>query len=235
MSASLRLSRRVVVAGIAGVLAAPRHVSLAQQTETPDRNGPIAGVVTSLIADAHGLLDQFGRVPLARITYEPGATSPDDLLAGPLVAVVESGEFTIQAQQTDLVLSPGDLVELPDRLRITAENTASTDATLLALPLNPPEEWGIELEEDPPTGLTFVLLAKSQNVRERQAPKRIFVDRVKLAPGATYQLTSPDAAEELDMIDVIPEIGSVVVRPDAEAPEHEVEAGDDFGFDRTAR
>src|SRR3954447_24985457 len=60
-----------------------------------------------LIEERPAQFDQLGRLPLARLTLAPGAELPAGFLAGPLLAVVESGTFDVQVGASSSIVAAG--------------------------------------------------------------------------------------------------------------------------------
>jgi hypothetical protein len=144
-----------------------------------------------LIEDAPAQLDQFGRVPLARLTFAPGAELPAGYLVGPLVAVVEAGAFEVQvgAAQSPSTVAAGGRVDVADAAAVAARNTAAVEGSWLVLVLRrdiswfEADFWGLPEQAAAP-GVALRLLFTDQSPVDRLFPVRTAVDRLVLAPGA---------------------------------------------------
>lgn len=189
---------------------------------------PIVGVEReALILATPGQLDEFGRIPLARLSFAPGAALPDEFLHGPLVAAVESGAVEVQLGETVVALLGGQMI-LADEEAVLAARNSSDDVpgTILVLPLTARDGWGIPLEESPPPGVGFDFLFPEQDLLKRLSPQQFIVDRVVLSPGAIIDARDrASPAPEYTALLVVS--GSVIVSgaEDAAGEGHVVTAG----------
>jgi hypothetical protein len=143
----------------------------------------------ALILATPGQLDELGRIPLARLSFAPGAALPDDFLKGPLVAAVESGAIEVRLGETPVTLLGGQMISADEEAVLDVRNS-SDDApgTLLVLPLAAGSKWGNPLEENPPPGVDFDFLFPEQDLLRRSLPQQFAVERVVLPPGATLDV-----------------------------------------------
>lgn len=169
---------------------------------------PVGVAVESLMAPTAGERDDLGRIPFARISLEPGASAPDTLFAGPLSAVVESGTVELTLGETVVTVPTGQLLSAEPGTFLTVRNPTDTPASLLALPEETRDDWGIPLAEFPPPGVAFTLLIPYQELMQRQAPGFFSLDRITLDPGAAYAPAASDASP-LDAIAILVESGAV--------------------------
>lgn len=169
---------------------------------------PSGVAVESLLAEIPAERDDLGRIPLARITLAPGATAPDTLFAGPIAAVVESG--SVEAILGDIVVTTpaGQSLTAVPGASLTVRNPTDAPVTLLALPEETRDDWGVTLSEFPPPGVAFALLIPYQELMQRQAPGLFSLDRITLDPGAAYTPTA-SGASSLDAIAILVESGAI--------------------------
>jgi mannose-6-phosphate isomerase-like protein (cupin superfamily) len=228
----------VLAGGLAGVRARTA-ASAGSAEETPEVEGTLG---ERLIDDVRGTTDRFGRIPISRLVFDAGAVLPEGFLTGPLVAIVESGEFEVETD-TATVVGPGDRLDVPAGTPVSARNTTDEPGSWLVLLLVTGEEIDVVVAqheaviysdlapEDVPVGLEHLRLTRTMDIQTSLLPVRFTVERVSLAAGESLESLDLDGPTPRVGTGLIVESGSVQVidRPNWDP----IAAGDDtlFGVD----
>ncbi len=207
-----RLLRELVGVSVgAGIVGASRATSARAAQATPGAAGTLG---ERLIHEAPGMTDQFGRIPLSRLSFDARGELPIGILVGPLVAIVESGEFEVEAATAGFV-GPGDRLVVGPGIAVSARNTTDDPGSWLALILVTEEDrdaataqfeaqiYSNLTPEMVPTDIEHRLLTRRQNIRSRLYPARFTLETVVLAPGA--------GLESLDLGGPTPVVGIGVI------------------------
>lgn len=160
--------------------------------------------------------DNFGRVPLSRPTFAPGAELAAGLLSGPLVAIVEAGSFDVTIDGSTVSVGPGDTFAVKDGETLSAANIGvdwgawlillqgraeREDSGYATMPGTFPYSLVCaEREGCLPEGITHWLLFPQQSLVQRLAPATFTLDRIELAHGS-----------EIDSLDLGGDSGTVAV------------------------
>jgi hypothetical protein len=182
-----------------------------------------------LIPEHDGMTDAFGRIPLCRLTFEPGASLPDSFLAGPFVASVETaGLFDVSTwEDTRLQIAAGDQIEVPEDAAVAVTNVSDEVGAWLVLGLADPSrrmsEWFTSEEfsyggaQDPAPGVTWRWVFLTQDLYNRYRPTRFTVDRITLAPKATVTDKDLEGATPTRAIGIAVGAGAIMVQPSSTA------------------
>lgn len=198
---------------------------------------PTPGVVRErLLAEASGYLDNLGSVPLVRLTIAAGAELPAGVLAGPLLAVVETGTFDLRVGHTAGSVGPGDRIVAGWAEIVTARNIGADDGVWLVLALGPADPRPVrfpwdKLEGDAaPPGVALARADAYQDFMDIDTSVRISLDRVTLSRWAV--LPSADLGGEMatERVVLVVEAGEVTVPGEptgsTPGPDSRLRAGD---------
>ena len=207
-------TRLVVTLALLAISATVPGSVLAQEAFL-DRNAPVkmdeaeTDGVERLVDDRALLLDEFGRVPLLRITFAPGAELPstfeipeqDDPIPyfqEGLLILVEGSTFSVTTGGETVTVEEGQQIELAATTAspgLSVRNDGEAEGSLLVLrtvtefegrfPLN-----DYLLNQVAPKGIEFEQFFKRQDLVSRLLKVRLSLDRVTLSPG-----------DELDSLD----------------------------------
>ena len=199
------------------------------QEPTPDRNAPVKADGTPIGSEAAGierlvddqplLTDEFGRVPLMRATFAPGAELPPAFeiperdepipffLDEELLILVERGTFSFTTDAETVTADEGERIELSVAASLSIRNDGEDEGSLLILRTAfdylarfPLSEFS--LNPVAPEGIVFDHLFKRQDLRGRLLEVRFSLDRVTLQPGeelASLDFGGPTATRSISL------------------------------------
>ena len=203
-----------VLAVLALAMAVISGTAGAQQAK-PDRNAPVktdgarTAAVERLVDDRALLLDEFGRVPLLRTTFAPGAELPSTFdipeqdepipfFQEDLLILVEGSTFSVTTGGETVTVEEGQQIELAATTAspgLSVRNDGEAEGSLLVLRTVTEFEGRFPLNDHllnqvAPKGIEFEQFFKRQDLVSRLLKVRLSLDRVTLSPG-----------DELDSLD----------------------------------
>ena len=217
--------RRLGIAlAIAGVTK-PVRGACAQET-----GGATTGLSREhLIPEHDGMTDAFGRIPLCRLTFEPGASLPDTFLSGPFAAsVAADGLFDVSTgEDTRLQIAAGDQIEVPEDASVAVTNVSDEVGAWLVLGLADPaqkmSEWFTSQAfsfggaQDPAPGITWRWVFLRQDLFNRYRPTRFTVDRITLAPNTALTEKDLEGSTPTRAIGIAVEAGAISIQTSSTA------------------
>jgi hypothetical protein len=216
------MSRRSFVQRVGVTLAVSGATKPVRSAWAQETGASTAGVTRhSLIAEHDGMTDAFGRIPLCRLTFEPGASLPDSFLSGPFVASVETaGHFDVATwEDTRLQIAAGDQIEVPEGAAVAVTNVSDEIGAWLVLGLADPtrrmSDWFTSQAfsfggaQDPAPGVTWRWVFLRQDLVNRYRPARFAVDRITLAANAALSEKDLEGATSTRAIGIAVEAGAV--------------------------
>jgi hypothetical protein len=173
---------------------------------TPDRNAPVkvdgsgAARIERLVVNRPAITDEFGRVPLLRATFAPGAELPPVFeipersepipyfFEEELLILVDSGAFAFTTEAETVAAGEGKRIELSVTTSLAIRNEGDVEGSLLMLrtAFNVIGRWPLNefaLNPVAPEGIVFDTVFKQQSLAARLMEVRISLDRVTLEPG----------------------------------------------------
>ena len=212
-----RLGSTLAVAGVTN----PVRGAWAQET-----GASTTGVTRQhLIPEHDGMTDAFGRIPLCRLTFEPGASLPDTFLSGPFAASVETdGLFDVSTwEDTRLQITAGDQIDVPEGAAVAITNVSAEVGAWLVLGLADPSrhmsEWFTSQAfsfggaQDPAPGVTWRWVFLRQDLVNRYRPARFTVDRITLAPNGVLTEEDLEGTTPTRAIGIAVAAGAIGIQP----------------------
>lgn len=200
----LMLAISLPLAAVSPVAAA----SFQDAATPPPATVPRVAEQQRIFDDLPVLLDDLGRVPVGRITFEPGATLSSDLIVVPIFAVVEKGTFEVTIDGVVTTLGPLDHIEIEGDSRTQIENIGPTNGSWVAVAQLSMDTFAdfdlwVSTDFELTPGIVTVALAPMQSIRDRLALRLLSVDLLDIPTGMTVDSLDFDGSTATESLVVV--------------------------------